>query len=195
MTTLLNIKTSLFGDQGQSAQLAAEFSERWLLENPNGTVINRDITANPVPHLDAERMTALNTPQEARDAAQQAIVEFADTLLAEIKQADAILIGLPMYNFNIPSQLKAYFDHLARVGVTFQYTETGPVGLIEDKPVYLLTTRGGLYAEQGLDFQVPYVKQFLGFIGLHDTRVVLAEGLAMDTHREESLQKARASLV
>lgn len=194
MATLLNIKTSLFGDQGQSAQLAAEFSERWLRENENGTVIERDITAAPVPHLDAERMTALNTPEEARDTTQQSIVDYADALLAEVNQADAIVLGLPMYNFNIPSQLKAYFDHLARAGVTFQYTETGPVGLIEDKPVYLLATRGGLYADQGQDFQVRYVEQFLGFIGLHDTRVVLAEGLAMDSHREESLKNARAAL-
>jgi FMN-dependent NADH-azoreductase len=100
-----------------------------------------------------------------------------------------------MYNFNIPSQLKSWFDHLARAGVTFHYTEQGPVGLIEDKPVYLVATRGGLYAEQGQDFQVDFVKQFLGFIGLKDIRLVLAEGLAMDTHRDQSLEQARAAFV
>lgn len=195
MATLLNIKTSLFGDNGQSAQLAKSFVEKWLSENSDGVVIERDLASDPVPHLDAYRVTALNSPAEARDADQDAVVAFADTLLAEVKSADKIVIGLPMYNFNIPSQLKSWFDHLARAGVTFHYTEQGPVGLIEDKPVYLVATRGGLYAEQGQDFQVDFVKQFLGFIGLQDTRLVLAEGLAMDTHRDHSLEQARAAFV
>lgn len=195
MATLLHIKTSLFGDNGQSAQLAKSFVEKWLSENSDGVVIERDLASDPVPHLDAYRVTALNSPAETRDADQDAVVAFADTLLAEVKSADTIVIGLPMYNFNIPSQLKSWFDHLARAGVTFHYTEHGPVGLIEDKPVYLVATRGGLYAEQGQDFQVDFVKQFLGFIGLKDTRLVLAEGLAMDTHRDQSLEQARAAFV
>jgi FMN-dependent NADH-azoreductase len=195
MATLLHIKTSLFGDHGQSAQLAKSFVDKWLEENEDGIVIERDLASDPVPHLDAYRVTALNSPADERDAEQGAVVEFADTLLAEVKSADTIVIGLPMYNFNIPSQLKSWFDHLARAGVTFHYTEQGPVGLIEDKPVYLVATRGGLYAEQGQDFQVDFVKQFLGFIGLKDTRLVLAEGLAMDTHRDQSLEQARAAFV
>ncbi|NRP53092.1 MULTISPECIES: FMN-dependent NADH-azoreductase [unclassified Marinobacterium] len=195
MATLLHIKTSLFGDNGQSAQLAKSFVDKWLDENSDGVVIERDLASDPVPHLDAYRVTALNSPAEERDAEQSAIVEFADALLAEVKSADTIVIGLPMYNFNIPSQLKSWFDHLARAGVTFHYTEEGPVGLIEDKPVYLVATRGGLYSEQGQDFQVDFVKQFLGFIGLKDTRLVLAEGLAMDTHRDQSLKQARAAFV
>lgn len=193
MATLLHVKTSLFGENGQSAQLAKSFVEKWKVENPGAVVIERDLAKDPAPHLDAFRVTALNTPIEARDADQAAVVEYADALLAEVKAADTLVIGLPMYNFNIPSQLKSWFDHLARAGVTFQYTEQGPVGMIEDKPVYLVATRGGLYAEQGQDFQVDFVKQFLGFIGLKDTRVVLAEGLAMDSHRDLSLEKARAA--
>jgi FMN-dependent NADH-azoreductase len=195
MATLLHIKTSLFGDNGQSAQLANSFVEKWQAENSDGVVIERDLASDPVPHLDAYRVTALNSPAEERDADQEAVVSLADALLAEVKSADTIVIGLPMYNFNIPSQLKSWFDHLARAGVTFHYTEQGPVGLIEDKPVYLVATRGGLYAEQGQDFQVDFVKQFLGFIGLKDTRLVLAEGLAMDTHRDQSLEQARAAFV
>lgn len=195
MATLLHIKTSLFGDHGQSAQLAKSFVDKWLEENEDGIVIERDLASDPVPHLDAYRVTALNSAVDERDAEQSAVVEFADTLLAEVKSADTIVIGLPMYNFNIPSQLKSWFDHLARAGVTFHYTEQGPVGLIEDKPVYLVATRGGLYAEQGQDFQVDFVKQFLGFIGLKDTRLVLAEGLAMDTYRDKSLEQARAAFV
>lgn len=195
MATLLHIKTSLFGDTGQSAQLAKSFVDNWLAEHSDGVVIERDLASDPVPHLDAFRVTALNSPAEERDADQEAVVALADALLAEVKSADTVVIGLPMYNFNIPSQLKSWFDHLARAGVTFHYTEQGPVGLIEDKPVYLVATRGGLYAEQGQDFQVDFVKQFLGFIGLKDTRLVLAEGLAMDTHRDQSLEQARAAFV
>ena len=195
MATLLHIKTSLFGDNGQSAQLAKSFVDKWLADNSDGVVIERDLASDPFPHLDAFRVTALNSPAEERDADQEAVVALADALLAEVKSADTIVIGLPMYNFNIPSQLKSWFDHLARAGVTFHYTEEGPVGLIEDKPVYLVATRGGLYSEQGQDFQVDFVKQFLGFIGLKDTRLVLAEGLEMDTHRDQSLEQARAAFV
>lgn len=195
MSTLLHVKSSLFGDQGQSAQLANEFIGRWRAENPNGQVIERDLVVDSVPHLDAFRMGALNTSADQRTAEQQAVVDFADRLLDELKAADLVVMGLPMYNFNVPSQLKAWFDHLARVGVTFNYTETGPVGLLEDKPTYLIATRGGMYAEQGQDFQVNFVKQFLGFIGLSDTRLVLAEGLALDTVRPDSLARARAALI
>lgn len=194
MTTLLHVKTSLFGDQGQSAQLAGEFIGRWREQNPEGQVIERDLLSEGVPHLDAFRMGALNTPEDQRNPEQQAVVDYADQILSELKAADVVVIGLPMYNFNVPSQLKAWFDHLARVGITFNYTETGPVGLLEDKPVYLIATRGGLYADQGQDFQVNFVKQFLAFIGLADTRVVLAEGLAIDTLRSGSLEQARAAL-
>jgi len=195
MSTLLHVKSSLFGDQGQSAQLANEFIGRWRAENPNGQVIERDLVGESVPHLDAFRMGALNTPADQRTTEQQAVVDFADRLLDELKAADLVVMGLPMYNFNVPSQLKAWFDHLARVGVTFNYTETGPVGLLKDKPTYLIATRGGMYAEQGQDFQVNFVKQFLGFIGLSDTRLVLAEGLALDTVRPDSLERARAALI
>lgn len=194
MKTLLHIKTSLFGDQGQSAQLAGEFIQGWRAANPDAQVIERDLASDPVPHLDAFRVTALNTPQEQRTAEQEVVVSQADQLLNELKAASLVVIGLPMYNFNVPSQLKSWFDHLARAGVTFNYTENGPVGLIDDKPVYLIATRGGLYAEQGQDFQVDFVKQFLGFIGLTDTRLVLAEGLAIDDIRPESLERARAEL-
>jgi FMN-dependent NADH-azoreductase len=193
MATLLHVKTSLFGENGQSAQLAKSFVDKWMAENPEAVVIERDLAKDPVPHLDAYRVTALNTPVDSRDAEQNSVVDYADTLLAEVKAADTLVIGLPMYNFNIPSQLKSWFDHLARAGVTFQYTEQGPVGMIEDKPVYLVATRGGLYAEQGQDFQVDFVKQFLAFIGLKDTRLVLAEGLAIEGHRDHSLERARAA--
>ena len=194
MKTLLHIKSSLFGDNGQSAQLAGEFIAKWRSENPEGSVIERDIAADPVPHLDAFRVTALNTAEAERTAEQQSVVDYADQLLSEVKSASVIVIGLPMYNFGISSQLKAWFDHLARAGVTFKYTETGPVGLIEDRPVYLISTRGGVYNGEN-DGQLTAVRQVLGFVGLSDVRVVLADGLAMgDEHREKGLERAREAL-
>lgn len=102
--------------------MAGSFISRWTQENPDSSVIERDLAADPVPHLDAFRMGALNTPEADRSQEQQAVVELADQLLAEVKAADVIVIGLPMYNFSVPSQLKSWFDHLARAGVTFQYT-------------------------------------------------------------------------
>ena len=194
MKTLLHVKSSLFGDQGQSAQLAGSFISRWTQENPDSSVIERDLAADPVPHLDAFRMGALNTPEADRSAEQQAVVELADQLLAEVKAADVIVIGLPMYNFSVPSQLKSWFDHLARAGVTFQYTETGVEGLIEDRPVYLISTRGGVYGDEGSNMQISYVKQLLSFMGLNNQQLVVAEGLAMDDHRDAALEKARAAL-
>ena len=186
MATLLHVKTSLFGDEGKSSILAQQFIEQWLAKNPNGEVVVRDLIAEPVPHLDAARMGSLFS-DENRTAEQQAVLDLANTLLDEIKNADVLVMGVPMYNFQIPSQLKAYFDMLARAGVTFKYTENGAVGLIEDKPVYLMATRGGMYKDQGIDFQIPYVKMFLGFIGLTSTEVVYAEGLNMG---EESAAQA-----
>ena len=194
MKTLLHVKSSLFGDQGQSAQLAGSFISRWTQENPDSSVIERDLAADPVPHLDAFRMGALNTPEADRSAEQQAVVDLADQLLAEVKSADVIVIGLPMYNFSVPSQLKSWFDHLARAGVTFQYTETGVEGLIEDRPVYLISTRGGVYGDEGSNMQISYVKQLLSFMGLNNQQLVVAEGLAMDDHRDAALEKARAAL-
>jgi len=194
MKTLLHIKSSLFGDQGQSAQLAGSFISRWSAENADSTIIERDLAADPVPHLDAFRMGALNTPEADRSAEQQAVVDLADQLLAEVKAADVIVIGLPMYNFSVPSQLKSWFDHLARAGVTFRYTETGVEGLIEDRPVYLISTRGGVYGEDGSNMQISYVKQLLSFMGLNTQHLVVAEGLALDDHRDAALEKARLAL-
>lgn len=194
MKTLLHIKSSLFGENGQSAQLAGTFITNWSKENPESTIIERDLAADPVPHLDAFRMGALNTPADQRTEEQQAVVSLADQLLAEVKSADVIVIGLPMYNFSVPSQLKSWFDHLARAGITFRYVENGVEGLIEDRPVYLISTRGGVYGQQGSDMQISYVKQLLSFMGLNDQHLVVAEGLAMDEHRDAALEQARAAL-
>ncbi|MCV6587853.1 MAG: FMN-dependent NADH-azoreductase [Marinobacterium sp.] len=192
MATLLHLQTSLSGTEGQSAQLAARYIAQWQQRNPQGQVIVRDLIADPVPHLDSERMQVLRGMVEAPlSATQQAVLDQSDALLDELQAADEIVIGVPLYNFSIPTQLKSYLDHLARAGVTFRYTENGPEGLIAGKKVVLLATRGGLYREQGIDFQVPFMKQFLGFMGMTDVDVIYAEGLAMGPLAKQSLSDAQ----
>ncbi|WP_415911505.1 FMN-dependent NADH-azoreductase [Neptuniibacter sp. QD37_11] len=194
MAKLLHIKSSIFGNGGKSSQLADNFIEQWLEKHPQGQVIVRDLVAEDVPHFDAAVMTALSTPADERSAEQQAIVARSDLFITELKAADEIVMGVPMYNFGVPTQMKAYFDLIARAGVTFKYTEQGPVGLIASKPVYLLATRGGLYRDQGHDFQIPFVQQFLNFIGLSESEVIYAEGLSMGDLAESSLAKANQQI-
>lgn len=177
--TLLMIKSAITGDNSQSSALSDHAIEQWQALSATHEVITRHVSEDAIPHLDGQRVGAFFTPEEHRSVEQKAVITFSDQLIDEVKQADAIVIAAPMYNFGIPSQLKAYFDHLARAGVTFKYTDTGPVGLLDDKPVYVIAARGGLYQEAGIDFQVPFIKQFLDFIGLKQVEVVYAEGLAM----------------
>lgn len=189
MKTLLQLNSSLFSGNGQSSRLSNEFVAAWREANPEGKVITRDLAADPVPHLDGQRFGAFLAKPEDRTAQQQAVVDFSDALIDELRNADVIALGLPMYNFGVPSTLKAYFDHIARAGVTFRYTETGPVGLLTGKKVYVFAARGGMYQGTPSDTQTGYVRDFLRFIGLSDVEFVYAEGLAMG---EESKQAGLA---
>lgn len=194
MTTLLQINASINNGNGQSSQLAKQFVAAFQNSRPDAKVVVRDVAAaEPVPHLNAERFGAFITKPEERTPAQRAVVEYSDALISELKQADVIVLGLPMYNFGVPSQLKAYFDHIARAGVTFKYTEKGPVGQLTGKKAYVFAARGGLYAGTPLDTQTSYVRDFLRFIGIADVEFVYAEGLAISAEsREASLAKATA---
>lgn len=196
MTTLLQINSSINNGNGQSSQLATQFVAAWLKRNPGTQLVKRDVAAGEaVPHLTAERFGAFITKPEERSAGQKAVVEYSDALINELKQADVIVLGLPMYNFGVPSQLKAYFDHIARAGVTFKYTDKGPVGLITGKKAYVLAARGGMYAGTPLDTQTNYVRDFLRFIGISDVEFVYAEGLAYGPEaKDNSLSKAAAEI-
>ena len=196
MKTLLLLQTSLFSGDGQSSRLAARYVAEWQLANPGGRVVTRDLAREPVPHLTAERFQAFLAKPEARTAEQAQVAAYSDALIEELERADTIVIGLPMYNFGIPSSLKAYFDHVARAGRTFRYTEKGPVGLLEGKKAVIVATRGGLYAGTARDTQTGYVRDFLAFIGIADAEFVYAEGLALgDEPKARSLAKAQADLV
>src|SRR6266404_2524517 len=196
MTTLLQINASINHDNGQSSQLANQFVAAFRTRTPDAKIVVRNVAAaDPVPHLNAERFGAFITKPEERSTAQHAVVAYSDTLIHELKKADVIVLGLPMYNFGVPSQLKAYFDHIARAGVTFAYTDKGPVGLITGKKVYVFAARGGLYAGTPLDTQTSYVRDFLRFLGMDDVEFVYAEGLAMgDAAKEQALAKAAGSI-
>src|SRR6202166_1302214 len=196
MTTLLQINASLNNGNGQSSQLANQFVAAFHKNRPEVKVVVRDVAAaEPVPHLNAERFGAFITKPEERSAAQRAVVAYSDILINELKEADVIVLGLPMYNFGVPSQLKAYFDHIARVGVTFKYTEKGPVGLLTAKKAFVFAARGGLYAGTPLDTQTSYVRDFLRFLGIADVEFVYAEGLAISPeHKEAGLAKAVAEI-
>jgi FMN-dependent NADH-azoreductase len=196
MTTLLQINASLNNGGGQSSQLANQFVAAFRARHPDAELIVRDVAAaDPVPHLDAERFGAFTVKPEERSARQRAVVAYSDALIDELRQAEVIVLGLPMYNFGVPSQLKAYFDHIARAGVTFSYTENGPVGQLTGKKVVVFATRGGLYAGTPMDTQTRYVRDFLAFIGLADVEFVYAEGLAVSPQsREAGLAKAAAEI-
>ena len=187
MTTLLQINASINHDNGQSSQLANQFVAAFQESHPEAHIMVRNVaTGEPVPHLNAERFGAFITQPEQRSAAQHAVVAYSDSLISELKQADVVVIGLPMYNFGVPSQLKAYFDHIARAGVTFKYSEKGPVGLLTGKKVYVFAARGGLYAGTPLDTQTSYVRDFLRFLGMTDVEFIYAEGLAISAQSKEA---------
>jgi FMN-dependent NADH-azoreductase len=188
---ILQIKSSVFNGNGQSSRLADEFVARLREAQPNLQLIQRNLVADPVPHLDGARAGAFFAKPEERSAEQRAVIEYSDALIDELRRADVLVLGLPMYNFGVPSQLKAWFDHLARAGETFKYTEKGAVGLLTGKKAYVFATRGGLYGDH--DAQTQFVRQFLGFIGIADVEFVYAEGLAISPEsRNNSLIAAEA---
>ena len=195
MKTILQLNASILSDNGQSSRLSNQFVAALRRDEPEAKLILRDFARDPVPHLDAERFGAFLSKPESRTKEQESVLNFSDQLIGELKQADVIVLGLPMYNFGVPSMLKAYFDHIARAGVTFSYTEKGPVGLLTGKKAYVFAARGGIYQGTPRDRQTPYVREFLAFLGITDVEFVYAEGLAIsETSREAALSKARDSI-
>lgn len=194
MKNILKIDSSIFGENGVSTQLANALIEQLKTKHNHIDVIQRRFAEQEIPHFDASWIEALSTNEAERSQAQQDKVNFSDKLIAEVQAADVLVLTAPMYNFNVPSMLKAWFDHIARAGVTFKYTEQGPVGLIKDKPVYLLTTRGGIHKGKAEDTQIQFVKTFLNFLGLSNIQVVYAEALNMSGHRELSIEAAKQNI-
>ena len=196
MTTLLQINASLHTGNGHSSKLADQFVAAFQRSRPGTKILKRDVaSADSVPHLNSERFGAFIAKPEERSVTQHAVVAYSDNLIDELKQADVIVLGLPMYNFGVPSQLKAYFDHVARAGVTFKYTDKGPVGQLTGKKVYVFAARGGLYAGTPMDTQTSYVRDFLRFLGIAEVEFVYAEGLAISPESKgKSVAAAEAAI-
>jgi FMN-dependent NADH-azoreductase len=175
---ILQLNSSVRGAASESTRVASAIVARLTAANPAAQVSVRDLGANPTPVLDCVALGALFTPADQRSAEQAARVALDDALIAEAQAADVIVIGAPMYNFSMPIQLKAWFDAIARAGVTFRYTETGPQGLLKNKKVYVATARGGIYPADA-DPQVPQIRMLLNFLGMTDNQFIYSAGLAM----------------
>lgn len=192
---ILQINSSSRPDASHSSRLASAIVERVQTSQGKGQVTVRDLGRTPVAELDEAALQALFTAAEQRTAEQAERVAIDDALIAEIQAADVVVLGVPMYNFGVPAQLKNWIDAIARARVTFTYTEKGPVGLLTGKKVYVALTRGGRYRNTPADTQVPYLKTVLAFLGMSDVQFVYAEGLAMGPQAEqEGLADAHAQI-
>ncbi len=194
MTQVLHLSSSIFGENSKSNRLAATFVDRLQAQGAGVNVTRRDLAADAVPHLSAVAFQAFSTPAEDRTPEQQQLTALSDALVEELQRSDTIVLGLPMYNFGIPSSLKAWIDHVARAGLTFQYTANGPQGLLTGKKLYVFATRGGQYLGTSLDTQSQYIRDFFAFLGVQDVEFIYAENLARPGLQEESLEAANADI-
>ncbi|MBG8558776.1 MULTISPECIES: FMN-dependent NADH-azoreductase [Pseudomonas] len=195
MSRVLIIESSARLQDSVSRQLTRDFISQWQAANPADQISVRDLALNPVPHLDSHLLGGWMKPEAQRSAEEVQALARSNELTDEVLAADVLVLAAPMYNFTIPSTLKAWLDHVLRAGVTFKYTPTGPQGLLTGKRAYVLTARGGIHAGAGSDHQEPYLRQVMAFIGIHEVTFIHAEGLNMggDFH-EKGLNQAKALL-
>lgn len=176
---ILQVNASARTLGSNSTRLADGITARLLALYPGAQLVRRDLASEPQPLLDEAAMQALATPAERRTPEQAARVAADDAVIAQVRQADVIVLGVPMYNFGVSTQLKSWIDALTRAGVTFRYTDRGPEGLLQGKKAYVALARGGLYRDTQADLQVPWLKKVLGFVGIDEVEFIYAEGLAM----------------
>lgn len=193
MKKILHITSSLKNTDSFSNKLSQAIIDKLSSEFPGSTIIRRDLMKSRIPHLSAAEFAAFRTLPENRTAEQVFAVKNSDELVAELMDSDIIVIGVPLYNFGIPSVLKAWFDHVARSGITFKYSEKGVEGLVRNKKVFLAVSSGGVYSEgpmKSFDFTEPYLKAILGFIGLTDVTTFRVEGIAIPEISDAQIEKA-----
>jgi len=196
MANILVLNSSVLGEGSASKILVGEAVKRLLQANPGATAIHRDLGAEPIQHLTTSNVAGVRgVPTTNTELAARRL---SDELIAELRSADTIVIGAPMYNFSISTGLRAWFDYVLRPGETFSYSEAGPKGLLSGKRVIVIESRGGLYSEgpaKAIDFQEPYLRTLLGFIGLSDVTFIHAEkiGFGVDA-REAALASAKQAL-
>lgn len=188
---ILRIDSSILGEASASRDITRHVVDALARANPGASIVHRDLAAGALGHFDAELLEARSTPDELRSPRARARVEQADAVLEEFLAADVVVLGAPMYNFGIPSQLKAWIDLIAVAGKTFRYTEAGAEGLAGDKRVILAATAGGRHAGQASGVaHIDYLRFLLGFLGVTDIEVVLAEGLALGEGEREAAMTA-----
>ena len=198
MAKILHVISSPRGIESNSIKLSNAIINKLKEKDPAAVVHVKDLTNKPFPHLEEIHLNAFFTPAEKHTQENQAAIRHSDIAIAELFDADIIVIGAPMYNFSVSSTLKAWIDHIARAGVTFKYTDHGPEGLISGKKVYLAVSTGGIYSSgdfMSVDFLVPYLKFMLAFIGLEDVTVFRAEGFAIPGIKDTALLKGIGSIV
>jgi len=195
MSRVLIIESSARQQDSVSRQLTQTFISQWKAAHPADEISVRDLAVNPVPHLDAHLLGGWMKPAEQRNETENASLERSNELTDELLAADVLVMAAPMYNFAIPSTLKAWLDHVLRAGVTFKYTPTGPQGLLSGKRAFVLTARGGIHAGGSTDHQEPYLRQVMAFIGIHDVTFIHAEGMNLGgDFQEKGLNQANAKL-
>lgn len=192
---ILQVNSSARNGSSNSSRLADSLVGRLRATQPAATLAVRSLAATPHPVLDESALGALFTPADQRTPEQAARVALDDALIAEVQAADVVVLGVPMYNFGVPAQLKNWIDAISRAKVTFQYTENGPEGLLKGKKVYVVLTRGGQYRNTPADSQVPYLQTVLSFLGMTDLHFIYAEGLAMGPDAErQAFEAAQAQI-
>ncbi|MEP6676825.1 MAG: NAD(P)H-dependent oxidoreductase [Ferruginibacter sp.] len=197
MKKVLNIISSPRGEASYSIKLSNAIVEKIKTAYPGSEVKTHDLTHSPFPHLEESHLTSFFTPKENLSAINKEAIKHSDEAISEINDADIIVIGAPLYNFSIHSTLKAWIDHISRSGITFKYSDKGPEGLVKNKKVYLAIASGGVYSEgpmKAYDFVEPYLKTFLGFIGMTDVTTIRVEGLSIPVVQDNALQKAIDSI-
>jgi FMN-dependent NADH-azoreductase len=198
MTKILHVISSPRGSGSNSIKLGNAIIDKIREQHPSASVVVKDLTSHPFPHLEEAHLNAFFTPAEKHSAENKQAIMASDKAIAEIFDADIIVIGAPMYNFSISSTLKAWIDHVARAGITFKYTDHGPEGLISGKKVFLAVATGGVYSSgpyQPYDFLVPYLIHILGFLGISDVTVFRAEGFNVEALRAAALDKGIDNII
>ena len=192
MTNILHITASIARTDSVSRGLSMRLVEK-LRERHGASVTERDLSANDLPYLDAERFAANGAAPAKRTARQQQLAAVSDRLIEELQQADTIVFGVPMYNFSMPATLKTWADLVARAGTTFKYTDAGAVGLLEGKKTYIAVATGGTQVGGEMDFVTPWLRFFLGFLGITDVELVAADAI-MGAGGQERIAEATAEV-
>jgi FMN-dependent NADH-azoreductase len=197
MKSILHLKSSIQGDESYSIKLGNAIVEKIMDKYPGSKLEELNLANVDIPHLSPKLLHTFFTPAEQHTAEDKESIRFSDEAVKQLLAADIIVIGAPLYNFTIPSALKAWIDHITRAGITFGYTENGPFGKVTGKKVYVAMSSGGIYSEgpgKANDFVAPYLKAFLGFLGMTDLTVFRAEGLKVPGVKEYAMEKAIASI-